>query len=131
LADEADNLKQTSEADRIPAAPDDATSLHRERKPRPKTVSAFALPDDFKPGAACWQLATEQGVSVDEELPAFCDYHRAKRSRFVDWQAAFRTWIRNAAKFNRGAPKSGPRRRDAPNQPNCGLTGLEKAREIL
>lgn len=111
--------KQTIEADKVSclygalAPPNDgcatecATALHRERKPKKLRQSPFVLPDDFKPGAACWQLAAEQGVIVDEELPAFCDYHRSKRSRFVDWQAAFRTWLRNAARFARSQPKSG------------------------
>ena len=89
---------------------------------------AVALPEDFEPDVACQRVADELGVSIRGELPAFIDYHRSKRSRFVDWQAAFRTWLRNA---NRFGAKSGPRRRqDAPNQPNCGLTGLEKAKEF-
>lgn len=44
----------------------------------------------------------------EAEVEAFLDYHRAKGSVMKDWDAAFRTWIRNSTKFGRGAP--GPKR---------------------
>lgn len=43
------------------------------------------------------------------------------RSQFGRW----RTWVETES-----ARASGARRRDVPNQPNCGLTGLEKAIEV-
>ena len=39
---------------------------------------------------------------VAAEWAQFCDYHRAKGSAMADWDAAWRTWSRNAAKFNKG-----------------------------
>lgn len=30
----------------------------------------------------------------------FLDHHRAKGSRFIDWTAAWRTWLRNEIKFS-------------------------------
>jgi hypothetical protein len=51
-----------------------------------------------------------------EEAERFRDHHTAKGSRFVDWNAAWRTWVRNAVRFaqersarsnvNRGGPRS-------------------------
>jgi DNA-binding transcriptional ArsR family regulator len=38
-------------------------------------------------------------LRLDEEVEKFQDYHRAKGSKFVDWDAAFRNWCRNADKF--------------------------------
>lgn len=35
----------------------------------------------------------------DEEIEAFKDYHLARDSKFADWEAAFRTWLRNAARW--------------------------------
>jgi hypothetical protein len=36
---------------------------------------------------------------VERETAQFLDYHRARGSVFKDWAAAWRTWMRNAAKF--------------------------------
>lgn len=38
-------------------------------------------------------------LSFDDELAAFRDHHTSKGSRFKDWDAAFRTWARNAVKW--------------------------------
>jgi hypothetical protein len=39
------------------------------------------------------------GVQPEVEFESFRDYHLAKGSKFVDWRAAYRTWIRNAEKY--------------------------------
>lgn len=44
-------------------------------------------------------LATEQRLEMPWEWNKFKDHHRAKGSRFVDWDAAWRTWIRHAVEF--------------------------------
>jgi hypothetical protein len=47
------------------------------------------------------QWSEKEGHRAPGDLvEAFEDYHRAKGSRFTDWEAAFRTWIRNDAKWN-------------------------------
>jgi len=38
-------------------------------------------------------------LRIDDELDKFADHHKAKGSKFADWNAAFRTWCRNAEKF--------------------------------
>lgn len=59
-----------------------------------------------------WQPAEKQLIQlvqkyprllIEEEAEKFADYHRAKGSKFVDWDAAFRSWCRNAEKFRREA----------------------------
>lgn len=40
-------------------------------------------------------------IQVAEQVDMFLDYHRAKGSKFVDWTAAFRNWIRNAEKYRK------------------------------
>lgn len=73
-------------------------------------VRAAALPSDFAPDATAVQMAAELGVVLGDELAAFADYHAANGSRYKDWQAALRTWLRNAARFAaRGAPAGGRR----------------------
>lgn len=63
---------------------------------------ATQLPDDFKPSTSIQEMAIQQGVDLRAEFPQFVDHHRAKGSTFKDWDAALRTWIRNAAKFRKG-----------------------------
>ncbi len=40
-------------------------------------------------------------IVASEQVDTFLDYHRSKGSKFVDWDAAFRNWVRNADKFRR------------------------------
>ena len=42
-------------------------------------------------------------LRLADELEKFADHHRAKGSKFADWDAAFRNWCRNAEKFRRQA----------------------------
>lgn len=55
-----------------------------------------AMPEPFVPDHTCLALATERGVSLYAELPQFRDHHLKVGSRFSDWQAALRTWIRRS-----------------------------------
>jgi len=69
----------------------------------PRKRLAKAMPSDWEPTPAHRGLACELGVSLPDEEPRFRDYHAGKGSIFADWDAAFRTWLRNAKRF---APKS-------------------------
>ena len=61
------------------------------------------LPDDFAVSPRIMELAREHGwPDPRQQLDAFRDYHLAKGSLMADWEAAFRTWLRNAPKFSRG-----------------------------
>lgn len=59
------------------------------------------LPTDFKPSEKHLEMASELGVDLRAEWGQFCDHHRAKGSTMKDWDAALRTWIRNAKRFSR------------------------------
>jgi hypothetical protein len=54
------------------------------------------LPDDFYPDHTGLNAAGQKGVDVAVELQKFRDYHSAKGSVMLDWQAAWRTWVGNA-----------------------------------
>ncbi len=71
-------------------------------KPAPKAKRAVQMPDDFAPDEGHRSLAAELGVSLQEEFPKFHDHHLAKGSRFVRWDLALRTWLRNAKTYSRG-----------------------------
>ena len=66
-------------------------------EPRPK-ARAVVMPDGWTPSPA----KASEGVDSVAEFAQFRDHHAARASRFVDWDAAFRTWLRNAAKFAAG-----------------------------
>ena len=82
---------------------------HADDEPQRKTSGtpkrATQLPNDFEPDETASRVAAELGVSVSRELPKFRDYHAAKGKPMKDWQAAFRTWLRNAKEFARQPAK--------------------------
>lgn len=63
------------------------------------------LPEDWSPAGAHASLAASLGVESEREAEQFRDHHAARGSTFVDWDAAFRTWLRNAGRFA-AAPRS-------------------------
>lgn len=69
-------------------------------KPKPKDSSATGEEKDFDPERER-ELAVSLGVEFDQELAGFLDYCRSKGKRYVDRQAAFRNWLRNAKKYGR------------------------------
>lgn len=68
---------------------------------KPKRRRATSMPDDWKPNRQHLDLARELNVPTAGLAEQFTDHHHAKGSTFIDWDAAFRTWIRNAAKYDR------------------------------
>ncbi|MBA8034190.1 helix-turn-helix domain-containing protein [Citrobacter freundii] len=54
------------------------------------------LPPMFKPNEEHIAMAREKGVSIETELLNFKDYHTARGTMLLDWNSAFRVWIRNA-----------------------------------
>ena len=49
-----------------------------------------------------WTITNKLPANV-EDFEQFKDHHLAKGSTFKDWQAAWRTWARNAKKWDRSA----------------------------
>lgn len=66
---------------------------------RSKAVRKVALPVDLLPGDAVLAFAGSHGLSMAEELAAFCDHHAAHGTTMADWQAGLRGWLRNSVKF--------------------------------
>ncbi len=92
-----------SEREAPPSAPPAAVAAptRASRTKKPKTP----LPEDFTPNASCLTLAKDRGVDLSEQLPAFIDHHTKVDSRFADWQAAMRTWLRDP-RCARGATRA-------------------------
>lgn len=72
--------------------------LTTNQQPEANVVAAKRrrqLPDDFYPDLTGLNAAGTKGIDVSVELQKFSDYHRAKGSVMLDWQAAWRTWVGN------------------------------------
>ena len=72
--------------------------------PKSKAERASVLSDDFAPNETAEQMANDFGLALADELAAFTDHHSAHGTTFKDWQAAFRTWLRNSNKFAQRQP---------------------------
>lgn len=86
-------------------------SLNRHAADAPKKPSRGAVvPTDFTPDQTAIDIAASTGVNLQAELANFMDHHTARGTVFKDWQAGFRTWLRNAVKFGQRAPGGGASR---------------------
>jgi hypothetical protein len=77
--------------------------------PEPNLESAparrRALPANWTPTEAHRKLALQEGRDIERELEKFRDDAVAKRKMFVDWDAAFRNWLRSD--IGRDKPSTG------------------------
>ena len=60
-----------------------------------------AAPQSWRPDEKTIQELKDKypKIEVGEQVDMFLDYHRSKGSKFADWTAAFRNWIRNAERY--------------------------------
>jgi hypothetical protein len=74
-----------------------------ERVPRSR---ASALPKNFDltDSMKSWAKEKAPDVDVKVEFENFRDWHQAKGSKFIDWNAALRTWLRKSQGFKTPAP---------------------------
>lgn len=96
----------------------DAREVVSARKPirMRKTTDARATrwPEGFELDAEMIAYATDRGMGgpkqAADEFERFRNYHQSKGSKFVVWNLAWYTWVRNwEDRRNRGSP---PQRRD-------------------
>ncbi len=69
------------------------------KPPLKKSPRSTQLPEGFSLSDPMKTYASESGLNPNAEFEAFRDFHLAKGSVFKNWEAAFRTWCRNAIKF--------------------------------
>ena len=120
----SDELLSRIDLANLPTQAGESAASHTNIKHTLKTKTTKArkcvLPEGFEPDETGFSLARDTGLVISEEIEAFKDHHAANGSAFIDWQAAFRTWLRNSLKFKRNAPRNGssapaPRRTPAPD----------------
>lgn len=78
---------------------DSLSSASPEHPTKKRSAPKVELPTEFHPNDAGIKAAEVAGFSVSAELEKFRDHHQAHASKFSDWQAAWRTWIRKATEF--------------------------------
>jgi len=77
------------------------TELEPDNYIEKKAKKARSIPDRFALSDSLREamMVRHPSLELDEQVDAFVDFHTAKGSVFRDWDAAFRTWCRNAVKF--------------------------------
>lgn len=116
------NVPETlaTDHDHIPTTNDPDMDLDRERSPRSKR--AHQLPTDWHPDDAHASLASSLNTNLVLEADKFRDHYAATGKAMKDWNASFRNWLRNSAKFSGGGGKSS-------NQPGVSVEDLWRMSE--
>jgi hypothetical protein len=87
------------ERERISQPEEPSASLKPTPKKKPVLIP---LPEGFAISNDLWDWATQKQFSrewIEREFEKFCDRNRAKGERYIDWEAAFRTWLLKAEEF--------------------------------
>lgn len=99
----ASTVQESPLTDSLLPLTDSPLPLTDNRKPPAKR--ACALPDDFSvtPEREQYAITRLPSVDVPELMESFKDYHRKEGTTAKDWDASWRTWVRNGLQF--GYPK--------------------------
>ena len=73
-----------------------ASSKRKRKNPSTPVPNEFEITEEMHDWAVSKGLPADR---VNLETDQWLDHHKAKASRFDDWDASWRTWIRNAVKF--------------------------------
>lgn len=90
--------------------------------PKQKAKRASRIEEPFGIDDATINWAFSEGFTFSDiarEKDKFVDYHASKGSTFVDWQRAFKNWLRNSRQFGQ---RTTPRTKSNFYKPNGGLT---------
>ena len=68
-------------------------------RPKKIKIPKIPYPSDFSVSQELRSWCQTQYAKPEDHLEAFKDYHISHGSKFIDWDAAFRTWVRNAQRF--------------------------------
>lgn len=97
------------------------------RKGRVRAGAPHALPVDWKLTKSDVEYAGQHGFSIGETGTmgdAFRDHHRNKGTKGIDWEAGFRTWVRNEIKFNRNRSGGSNGASQGTNGAKVGFAGI-------
>lgn len=86
-----------------PLSPKGENTPEEEQEPEPKR-RPFTLPPDWTPNEKHAEIARSRGVDLRLEADKLRDWATAGGKKYLDWDATFRNWLRNA-KPERGGPR--------------------------
>ncbi len=106
----------------LPSSSSPSSSEEKIKKKLLKKKSP--VPDKLEITTEMESWAKSKGAeSLEQETEKFLDYHRAKGNFFIDWTAAWRTWIRNSIQFKiNNKSRAGP---DFSNSNSLGTQNLQ------
>ncbi|KAB0849128.1 helix-turn-helix domain-containing protein [Cronobacter sakazakii] len=84
-----------------PAGTRTSHSFEPVKEPLESKKKSTVMPEGFSPSEAHQKMANEYGISLQEEFEKFTDHHLSKGSKFIDWNRALNTWLRNARGFQK------------------------------
>lgn len=91
-----------------PTRPDPGSSKEEPRSASSRKRPARPLPNDWKPNANHGLYAQENNLDLDHETDQFRNHAEANDRRQASWDAAFRQWIGNAAKWQKSRRQASP-----------------------
>lgn len=59
------------------------------------------LSDSFKPNDYHQNIAKNEQIDLNNEFVKFTDYCLAHGKKYIDWNAAFNNWLRNAGGYKK------------------------------
>lgn len=77
----------------------DRVETEKESKPLARARPKRRIDPGWQPTDDHRSLAAEVGVNCDQQAEQFRDHYIGKGEPRADWDASFRTWLRNAPKF--------------------------------
>ncbi len=89
-----------------PAGTRTSHSFEPVKEPLDNKKKLSSMPEGFSPSASHQKMAEEYGISLQEEFDKFTDHHISKGSKFIDWNRALNTWLRNAKGFQKSRPSN-------------------------
>ncbi len=87
-----------------PAGTRTSNSFEPVKEPLDGKKKSSSMPEGFSPAPSHHKMAEEYGISLQEEFDKFIDHHLSKGSKFIDWNRALNTWLRNAKGFQKSRP---------------------------
>jgi uncharacterized protein YdaU (DUF1376 family) len=95
-----------------------------KRKAAPRGAARKCqIPDNWAPNTVSYAYGSKRGLTPEEmnhEADQFRNDAVAKQKRFIDWQAAFRTWLGNSAKWKAERAARSNNRPNTAGQPRSG-----------
>lgn len=93
-------LAEPTQAEPTLADPTHKKTINKNNIVKNTISKKRALSDSWKPNESVYSDERYVMLDIDREAEAFRDWHAANGSKFVDWDAAFRNWLKKGVAFS-------------------------------